>query len=217
MEELPGLSVKSLAKKFEISASHLSREFQKQKKMKLSLFIEQVKITWSANLMIIYPDLTIEEIAKKVGYSLKQFIKNFRSYFLLKPSMYRDLRYHPIKFFWMNGFRAMKQDKIQKILEYIVHCKLEELSEISVNSLARRFKISRPYLSNEFYKKKNVYLSHFISQVKLTRSIKLMATRPELSIKEIAHMVGFGTPGYYRSVFKRYYYVNPSIYRASKY
>ena len=99
MEELPELSVKFLAKKFGISASHLSREFQKQKKMKLSLFIEQVKITWSANLMIIYPDLTIEEIAKKVGYSLKQFIKNFRSYFLLKPSMYRDLRYHPKKFF----------------------------------------------------------------------------------------------------------------------
>lgn len=92
IEELATLSVESVAGSLSINRSHLSRTFKAEKNFTLEEFIFKIKIIRSAKMLTDQPDMTIKEIASKMGFCrCDYFIHIFKRYFGTTPAKYRDL------------------------------------------------------------------------------------------------------------------------------
>ena len=84
----PELSVNMLGEVFDLAPSYLSRLFKEQADMALPTYIHKVRISHSKELLV--KDLTMEEIALKVGYfSADSFGRIFKRFEGITPGKYR--------------------------------------------------------------------------------------------------------------------------------
>lgn len=101
VSEMAGLTVKNIARAFDVNPSYLSRRFVLDKKVPLGEHIMQMKIYRSALLLIMKDskELSVNELAKNLGFCTPSyFIHAFRKMFGIGPGKYRDCNK------WKNSF-----------------------------------------------------------------------------------------------------------------
>lgn len=75
-------------------------------------------------------------------------------------------------------------------------------SDISLAELCEKLQITQSHLSCSFHKETGLSPIEYLSNVRLEKSIKLLATT-ELSINEIASLCGFANGNYFSKVFRK--------------
>ena len=94
-----------------------------------------------------------------------------------------------------------------KILKYIY----ENFQTVSLRQLARHFGYSEAYLSTLFQKYLNTNYSKLITKIRLEKAIELFSS--DLSLDNIAELVGYNSTDHFSRTFKKYYHCAPSVYR----
>lgn len=83
---------------------------------------------------------------------------------------------------------------------------------LSLSSIARRFNISSPYLSNLFKKETGQTITDYINQQRILKAQKLLL-RTNMSIQDIASSVGIQDVSYFTKLFRRTFAKAPREYR----
>lgn len=83
---------------------------------------------------------------------------------------------------------------------------------LSVNELASHFYLNPIYLNRIFKKEKNISISQFIIQEKMSLAAQLLKN-PTSSAVAVANQVGYPNYSYFSTIFKKYYGCSPSQYR----
>lgn len=102
-----------------------------------------------------------------------------------------------------------QRDAIQQVNTYI-HGHLAE--NLSIEGLARRFRISPTVLKTCFYQTYGKPLHRYISTCRMERAAELLNTTA-LPVIQIASEVGYSSVSQFGAVFKRKYYLTPTQYR----
>ena len=87
--------------------------------------------------------------------------------------------------------------------------------KISLASVADHVGLSSGYLCRIFKDETGVSINSYINNLRMTRAGELLADKNSY-IKEVAISVGFEDQLYFSRLFKRYYGITPSEYRAGK-
>jgi two-component system, response regulator YesN len=91
-DQIAGLTIKMLAKRFEVSRCHISRRFHDERGMTLAIFIQRRKLMLAERFLLRERDMTIKSLAFRLGYSDYQyFILRFREQWGESPGRYRKL------------------------------------------------------------------------------------------------------------------------------
>jgi AraC family transcriptional regulator len=97
-DEMENLSVKTVARNFNISRFRLYRKFKLGMGMTLEEYILRVKLHFSVFFIISRNDLPIKSIAEKLGYyCFSYFIRIFKNYFGVTPGKFRKLNENRMK------------------------------------------------------------------------------------------------------------------------
>ncbi len=83
---------------------------------------------------------------------------------------------------------------------------------LGLKSIANHFYLSQSYMSHYFKQLSGRGLNSFITDFRLRRSRELLAKRPDLTIEEVAHSVGFSDALYFSKVFRKNFFSTPSVY-----
>jgi len=90
-EELSNLTVKNIAKTFNMNPSYLSRKFLKDKKFSLGFHILRMKVFRAASVLREDQDITVMELAQRMGFcTTGYFIHVFKKFFGTSPGRYRE-------------------------------------------------------------------------------------------------------------------------------
>lgn len=97
--EIETLSVDRISKDLNIDRKKIWRYFKKEKKLTLQKYLFRIKINHAANLLKHNPDLTVKQVAEKIGYnSYSYFIHIFKEHFGITPGKYRELEKEKLHF-----------------------------------------------------------------------------------------------------------------------
>ncbi len=102
-------------------------------------------------------------------------------------------------------------DRIRKIVHYIEE---HYASDLTLEMIADSIGVCRSECSRIFKKHMNISLFDFIAQYRIEKSVDYL-TNTDLSIIEIAELVGFHDSNYYTKVFHKRKGCSPSRYRKS--
>ncbi len=103
-KEFADFSVSRLAASFKIDRYKLSRQFKQKTNMTLEYFLFKEKMTRAAFLLKSEDKFTVKEVAVRVGYSsYNYFIRKFKEYYGITPTMYKELKV------WRSGFKEKKR------------------------------------------------------------------------------------------------------------
>lgn len=91
----------------------------------------------------------------------------------------------------------------------------QNLSSVTLNSMAEHFHITSAHLSRMFKKNTDQNFSEYLSEKKLRKAIQLLEQNDKTSINEISKQLGYSTPAYFLTKFKERYGITPSAYRKS--
>jgi AraC-like DNA-binding protein len=89
----------------------------------------------------------------------------------------------------------------------------EYASELSLDDIARRVASSRRQLQRAYSEVGDTTFRDHLTRVRMSRAAELLATR-ELTVREVAHRVGYRQPAQFAKAFRRYQGVAPSDYRS---
>lgn len=84
---------------------------------------------------------------------------------------------------------------------------------LTVAELARSARYSRFHFAREFRRATGVPPGRFLTAVRIQEAKRLLLATP-LSIREIAHRVGYASPGSFSTAFKSNVGYSPAAYRA---
>ena len=104
----------------------------------------------------------------------------------------------------------------ERVVQHVLCCKEEELRRLNVQSIARHFNVNRSHLARVFKAENNCKLCDYIHKEKMSRAAAILANRPELSIKDLARLIGFASPEYFSRLFKDFHHTAPNKYRKYK-
>jgi len=91
-EELSNLTVKNIARTFNMNPSYLSRKFLKDKKFSLGFHILRMKVFRAASLLREDKSITIMELARRMGFcTTGYFIHVFKKFFGTSPGKFKDI------------------------------------------------------------------------------------------------------------------------------
>jgi two-component system response regulator YesN len=85
-------------------------------------------------------------------------------------------------------------------------------AELSLQDIAKRFFVSREYVSRKFKQEYGINITDYISGKRIDKA-KLLMVNPNLRITKIAEMVGFHDEKYFSKVFKKQEGISPKAYR----
>ncbi|MGO4545295.1 helix-turn-helix domain-containing protein [Paenibacillus sp. 2TAB23] len=88
-------------------------------------------------------------------------------------------------------------------------------TELSLQDIAKRFFVSREYVSRRFKQEYGINITDYITGIRIDKA-KLLMVNPNLRVAKIAEMVGFHDEKYFSKVFKKQEGVSPKAYRASQ-
>ncbi len=101
----------------------------------------------------------------------------------------------------------------EQVIIYIMNLRMEQLREITVDELTRKFQVSKPTLIEKFKIEKGFTPGQFILREKMNRSIIIMEKSPHLTIKRLTKMMGFCSCDYFIRVFKEHFGLSPNHYK----
>ena len=90
----------------------------------------------------------------------------------------------------------------------------EYSSELSLDDIARRVASSRRQLQRAYAEVGATTFRDHLTRVRMRRAAELLATRG-LTVREVAHRVGYRQPAQFAKAFRRHLGVAPSDYRAN--
>lgn len=108
----------------------------------------------------------------------------------------------------------LRKNKTQQILDLAERYIETNLGnpDLSVQSISDYVDLSAPYFSNIFFQSKGVHINEYVNRIRIQRA-QQMLTESNAKVTNIARDLGFSSPSYFNSVFKRYAGVTPSQYR----
>jgi len=110
-------------------------------------------------------------------------------------------------------FEEISKDRIiQKCTHYIAEHYREDLS---IKRVAQCVNLSIPYFSKLFKKETGRSFVEYVTFVRMQRAVWLLRHTNE-TIEQISDELGFNTPNYFSSTFKKYAGLSPSEYRATE-
>ena len=110
-----------------------------------------------------------------------------------------------------------RKDKVRQILELAERYIEAHLGDpdLSIQSISDYVGLSAPYFGNIFSHAKNIHVNEYINRCRVRRAQQLLQETND-KVVEIARTLGFSSPSYFNSVFKRYTGVTPSRFRSSR-
>jgi AraC family transcriptional regulator of adaptative response / methylphosphotriester-DNA alkyltransferase methyltransferase len=90
----------------------------------------------------------------------------------------------------------------------------EYASELSLDDIARRVASSRRQLQRAYAEIGRTTFRDHLTRVRMDRAAEMLAGQT-LTVREVAHRVGYRQPAQFAKAFRRYRGVAPSDYRAS--
>lgn len=172
-------------------------------------------------------ELSLEEVLP-ICFSLLHFISSS-----ISNSQLLFLQYDPMEELrtivnasqakeWLNDLKARivrhwqtgtggSNPTVERIIQYIYANPCEELS---LQSIAVFFRLSPQYISNIFSKDSPVSFSEHVRLSKM-RYAKRKLSENEISIREIAQMLGYSDPYYFSKVFKKTEGMSPKKFQAT--
>ena len=87
-------------------------------------------------------------------------------------------------------------------------------SELSLDDIARRVASSRRQLQRAYAEIGSTTFRDHLTAVRMDRAAEMLASR-SLTVREVAHRVGYRQPAQFAKAFRRHHGVAPSAYRAS--
>ena len=105
----------------------------------------------------------------------------------------------------------------EKLLNKVAQFVEEKLNdpEFSIEELSKNLAMSRSSLYNKIFELTGLAPVEYVRSIKLQKAAVLLA-KSQYTIREIAFMTGFGTPGYFSKLFKAKYNMSPSEYLSVK-
>jgi AraC family transcriptional regulator of adaptative response / methylphosphotriester-DNA alkyltransferase methyltransferase len=89
----------------------------------------------------------------------------------------------------------------------------EYASELSLDDIARRVASSRRQLQRAYAEVGNTTFRDHLTRVRMARAAEMLAARG-LTVREVAHRVGYRQPAQFAKAFRRYQGVAPSAFRS---
>ena len=90
----------------------------------------------------------------------------------------------------------------------------EYASELSLDDIARRVASSRRQLQRAYAEIGNSTFREHLTEVRMRKAAEMLSTR-RLTVREVAHRVGYRQPAQFAKAFRRYQGVAPSDFRAA--
>ena len=111
----------------------------------------------------------------------------------------------------------LRKDKTRQILEMAESYIESHLGDpdLTIQSISDYVGLSSPYFSNIFSRAKNIHVNEYINRSRVRRAQQMLLENNE-KVAEIARILGFSSPSYFNSVFKRYTGVTPNAYRNNR-
>ena len=97
--------------------------------------------------------------------------------------------------------------------EAVAIVEAEYATELSLDDIARRVASSRRQLQRAYAEVGETTFRDHLTRVRMRRAAELLATRA-LTVREVAHRVGYRQPAQFAKAFRRHIGVAPSDYRA---
>jgi AraC-like DNA-binding protein len=91
----------------------------------------------------------------------------------------------------------------------------EFASDLSLDDIARRVASSRRQLQRAYAEIGNSTFRDHLTEVRMRKAAEMLAART-LTVREVAHRVGYRQPAQFAKAFRRYQGVAPSDFRASR-
>jgi two-component system response regulator YesN len=107
-----------------------------------------------------------------------------------------------------NTRRSLKQDRLLAYIQQ--HCH----PSLTVGELADRMRVSRSALSKSFHRDMGLSLKSYILQMLMQKSKELMLDE-NLTVQEVARLMGYEDPYYFHRIFKKHTGQTPLEYRRS--
>lgn len=103
-----------------------------------------------------------------------------------------------------------RADKITYITDYVEKHYMEE---ISVVYLAEKLQLTPNYFSKIFHERVGKTFSAYITEVRIRHARRILLTRPDVKVRDVAVMVGYYSPRHFANIFRRLTGCYPSDYR----
>lgn len=103
-----------------------------------------------------------------------------------------------------------------KIIEYIQAIEITEVGDLTVKFFADKFELNYTYLSRAFKCRQGFSLNEFLQKEKMTKCANYLKKNEEVTVNEMAEIIGFSESRYFIKVFKRYMGISPGRYRKSR-
>ncbi|WP_438351084.1 response regulator transcription factor [Paenibacillus sp. FA6] len=89
-------------------------------------------------------------------------------------------------------------------------------SKLSISDVALKFHVSPSYISRIVKKHSQSTFVHYFMQLKIDEACRLIATKPELKVKDVSEVLSFGDQHYFSKVFKEYTGCSPTEYKEGR-
>jgi AraC family transcriptional regulator of adaptative response / methylphosphotriester-DNA alkyltransferase methyltransferase len=89
----------------------------------------------------------------------------------------------------------------------------EFASDLSLDDIARRVASSRRQLQRAYAEIGDTTFRDHLTAVRMDRAAEMLATRG-LTVREVAHRVGYRQPAQFAKAFRRHHDISPSAYRS---
>jgi AraC family transcriptional regulator, regulatory protein of adaptative response / methylphosphotriester-DNA alkyltransferase methyltransferase len=88
-------------------------------------------------------------------------------------------------------------------------------SELSLDDIARRVASSRRQLQRAYAEIGNTTFREHLTAVRMDRAAEMLGSRG-LTVREVAHRVGYRQPAQFAKAFRRHHGTSPSTYRSRR-
>lgn len=96
--------------------------------------------------------------------------------------------------------------------EAVAIAQVEFASDLALDDVARRVASSRRQLQRAYHEIGGTTFREHLTAVRMDRAAEMLATRG-LTVREVAHRVGYRQPAQFAKAFRRHHGVSPSGYR----
>jgi len=116
-----------------------------------------------------------------------------------------------VRHIWSNEIMNINKGSLASTIELFIENHLSE--DLSVKTLCLKFNLSRSALYELSKENFNMGITDYVQSCRLDTAKKLLKTKKELSISEIAEQVGIPDTGYFSRFFKKHTGCSPKQYQ----